>query len=124
MGENLEALVTIFREHNTLCNQLVIEANSIRLTNHLWVQQKYLQLERVQQNLSNRLGDFHEVLPIDEDRNPIYPINGEPGFAFNPDRASPIMGRIEATNEKPSQELSNDLTYSEEDDLFLVVCWM
>ena len=96
MGEILEALNNIFRDYRTNCNNLerLVSPDRLRIQHVLQAQQRFQNLAQLLDDLSGRLLEFHEGLPTNDEGEIIYPVNGEEGFAYNPDRSDPALDRI------------------------------
>ena len=99
MADNLEALSVIFDSHRGRCKRLetLTRVGKLRLANVDQVQEIYAGVDDLRKNLNTRLEAFIASLPVDEEDEPILPVNGQEGYRFRDENTEEVFNRIEET---------------------------
>ena len=72
------------------------------MTNAIQAQEIYIEVvSELVATLYARMEEFEDTLPLDEEYNPILPVDGEVGYRFRPENINKFYDRIKDVWKRP-----------------------
>ena len=99
MAYLLDQITAQMDNYHWQCQALDRAIQPVRLNpaDIVFTQQKYNQLADLQAGFSHNVQEFNDSLCLDEEGDPVLPVNGEPGYRWREEEYRAVLDTIDGT---------------------------